>query len=414
MAGEARLADGAEILAYLRATAADLGLDRAIRLRTRVLGAAWSSARSRWTVETADSGTGERRTLTCAWLVCATGYFRYDEGHTPYFEGSEKFRGRIVHPQHWPADLDHAGKRVVVIGSGATAVTLVPALADTAAHVTMLQRTPSYILAIPARDRVVAALRRAFGDRRAHTVARTLYLLRQQALWLFCQRFPAVARWFIRRCTARRLPAGYPVDLHFNPPYGPWDQRLCLAPGGDLFAAISRGTASVRTDTIATFTEDGLLLASGERLAADIIVTATGLNVEALGDVRVTVDDTPVNLADTVVYKGLLLSGVPNLAYLVGYTHASWTLRIGLSGEYLSRLLTHMDAHGHTTARPEVGDPPLTTRPFLDLAAGYLTRVMPALPRQGDRAPWRTSTDYLGDVRLLRHQPIENNELRMS
>ncbi|MCM3882351.1 NAD(P)/FAD-dependent oxidoreductase [Frankia sp. R82] len=412
--GEKFLADGEQILAYLRETAREFDLERDIRYHTKVVSASWSSPDARWTVEVVNTESGARSKLTCSWLLCATGYYRYDEGFTPHFDGRERFRGQIIHPQHWPADLDVTGRRIVVIGSGATAVTLVPALADTAAHVTMLQRTPTYILATPPRDALVIRLRRIFGEKRAHTLARTLYILRQQAMWRFCRRFPKAARRLIRRMNVRMLPAGYAVDEHFRPPYDPWDQRLCFAPGGDLFTAIRRGAVSVVTDRVTTFTENGVLLASGRELTADVIVTATGLNVQAFGGVPLTVDGEPVRLSSTVAYKGLMLSGVPNLAYMVGYTTSSWTLKIGLLCEHFCRLLTHMDTHGYDTACPVVADPDLGTRPFLDFGAGYIQRVLDELPRQGNRKPWLTSFDYLGDVRLLRHLPVADDELRLS
>ncbi|HVT69525.1 MAG TPA: NAD(P)/FAD-dependent oxidoreductase, partial [Trebonia sp.] len=333
------IADGDTILAYLRETAAEYGIDRHIRFRTRVTAASWSSDDARWTVDVEQAETGERAVLTCRWLFCATGYYRYDEGYTPHFEGRERFAGPVVHPQRWPADLDYAGKRVVVIGSGATAVTLIPALAEAAAQVTMLQRTPSYILPVPARDKLNARLKRLLGEERAFAVTRRLNIFRQVTLWRLCQKYPAGARKVIRDINARLLPAGYPVDEHFRPPYGPWDQRMCIVPDGDLFRVIREGRASVVTGHIATFTEKGVLLTDGRDLEADIIVTATGLNVRPLGGITLTVDGDPVRAADRFVYKGMMLSGVPNFAFVFGYTNASWTLKVGLVCEHFSRLL---------------------------------------------------------------------------
>ncbi|GAA3194187.1 NAD(P)/FAD-dependent oxidoreductase [Dactylosporangium siamense] len=411
---EESIASADRILAYLRETATENGLDAHIRYHHRVVAAAWSSAEARWSVEVERADTGERTRLTAGWLFCAGGYYRYDEGFTPHFEGRDRFAGPIVHPQRWPEDLDCAGKRVLVIGSGATAVTLVPALARTAAHVTMLQRTPSYVMPVAKKDPVANLLRRWLGEERGYRATRRKNIAQQRAVWRFCQRFPKAARRLIRWVNTRQLPAGYPVDEHFNPPYGPWDQRLCAVPDGDLFKAIRRGAASVVTERIATFTERGVLLASGTELAADVIVTATGLNVQALAGLALTVDGTPVRLPETVAYKGMMLSGVPNFAFAIGYTNSSWTLKIGLLCEHFCRLLAHMDATGTTVCRPEVSDPDMPTRPFLDFAAGYVQRVVDQLPRQGDRMPWLTSMDYHSDVKLLRNGRVDDASLRFS
>ncbi|MDI6099470.1 NAD(P)/FAD-dependent oxidoreductase [Actinoplanes sp. NEAU-A12] len=408
------IADAPRILSYLRETISENGLGGAIRYHHRVLAASWSSERARWTVEIERTDTGERLLLSAGWLFSASGYYRYDEGFTPVFSGRDRFRGPIVHPQHWPEDLDHTGKRVVIIGSGATAVTLVPAMADTAAHVTMLQRTPSYVMPVPREDALAELLRKIFGDQRGYALARRKNILKQLAVWRFCKRFPTAARRLIRWVNTRQLPDGYPVDEHFNPPYSPWDQRLCAVPDGDLFRAIRHGQASVVTDRIVTFTENGVLLESGRELEADIIVTATGLNVQAFGGVTVTVDGEPVLLRDTVAYKGVMLSGVPNLAYAIGYTNSSWTLKIGLLCEHFCRLLAHMDSHGYDVCRPELADPAMPTRPFLDFAAGYIQRVVGDLPRQGDRMPWLTSMSYSSDVKLLRSDDVTDPELHFT
>jgi cation diffusion facilitator CzcD-associated flavoprotein CzcO len=410
---EESIASAPRILRYLRETATEHGLDDRIRYHHKVLGAAWSSEEARWVLDVERTDTGARSRLSAGWLFCAGGYYRYDEGYTPVFPGRDRFTGPIVHPQRWPEDLDHAGKRVLVIGSGATAVTLVPAMARTAGHVTMLQRTPSYVMPVPRRDPVANALRRWFGDERGYRLTRRKNIAQQRAVWRFCQRFPGLARRIIRRVNVKQLPPGYPVDEHFNPPYGPWDQRLCAVPDGDLFKAIRRGTASVVTDRITTFTERGVQLASGRSLDADIIITATGLRVQALGGLALTVDGAPVHLPDTVAYKGMMLSGVPNLAFAIGYTNSSWTLKVGLLCEHFCRLLAHLDAHGYDVCLP-VADPAMPTRPFLDFAAGYIQRVVDQLPRQGDRMPWRTSMDYHSDVRLLRNGRVDDPALRFS
>ncbi|GGL92620.1 flavin-binding monooxygenase [Streptomyces fumigatiscleroticus] len=408
------IASAPRILAYLRRTATENGLDPHIRYHHKVLSAAWSTERARWTVEIERTDTGERTTLTCAWLFCAMGYYRYDEGFTPRFEGRERFGGPIVHPQDWPEDLDHAGKRVLVIGSGATAVTLVPAMARTAAHVTMVQRTPTYIVPVPKRDPLANALRTCLGEERGHALTRRKNIAQQRAIWAFCRRCPKAARRIIRWINSRQLPEGYPVDEHFNPPYDPWDQRLCAVPDGDLFKAIKNGSASVVTDRIDTFTEKGVSLRSGRELEADIIVTATGLNVQAFGGIPMTVDGTPVHLPDHVAYKGMMLSGVPNFSFAIGYTNSSWTLKVGLLCEHFCRLLAHMDAHGYDVCRPEVADPAMETRPFLDFGAGYIRRVVDQLPRQGDRMPWLTSMSYHGDVKLMRADSVTDPELHFT
>ena len=411
---EQSIADAPRILAYLRETITENGLDAHIRYHHRVLAASWSTADARWTVDVERTDTGERLQLSAGWLFCAGGYYRYDEGFTPVFPGRERFRGPVVHPQAWPDDLAYAGKRVLVIGSGATAVTLVPAMAETAGHVTMLQRTPSYVMPVPRNDALADRLRALLGEERAFALTRRKNIARGIGIWRFCQRYPKAARRLIRWVNTKQLPEGYDVDTHFNPPYDPWDQRLCAVPDGDLFRAIRNGTADVVTDRIETFTENGVLLASGRELEADVIVTATGLNVQAIGGISLTVDGEPVHLPDTVAYKGMMLSGVPNFVLAIGYTNSSWTLKIGLLCEHFCRLLAYMDAHGYDVARPEPSDPDRPTRPFLDFAAGYIQRAVDQLPRQGDRMPWLTSMSYSSDVKLLRADSVTDPELHLS
>jgi monooxygenase len=411
---ELAIAGGDKILAYLRETAAEYGIDHKVRFHHAVLGATWSSADARWSVDVRRIDTGARTTLTCDWLFSATGYYRYDEGFNPSFPGQERFGGPILHPQYWPADLDYAGKHVLVIGSGSTAVTLVPAMAKIAAQVTMLQRTPSYILPAPAKDPIANRLNRLLGEQRAYPIIRAKNIAVQQGIWRFCQRYPRAARRLIRRVNAKRLPEGYPVDEHFNPPYDPWDQRLCFAPNGDFFRAIRNGSVCMVTDRIATFTEDGVRLQSGRHLKADLIVTATGLNVLPFGGMKLSVDGTRVHLPDALAYKGLMLSGVPNFAYAIGYTNSSWTLKVGLLCEHFCRLLSYLDAHGYDTCWPEPADPSMPTRPLLDFAAGYVQRVIDQLPRQGDRRPWLTSMSYRADVKQLRRSAVDGPELRFA
>ena len=408
------IATADRILDYLRDTAREFGIDRNIRFHHRVVGANWSGREGRWLVDVVRTDTGEPLRFAARWLFCATGYYRYDEGYTPHFEGRERFGGTIVHPQHWPADLDYAGKRVVVIGSGAPAVTLVPAMADTAAHVTMLQRSPTYVLPVPGRDVIAETLTRLLGERLGYTATRWKNILQQRTIYRFCQRFPRPARRIIRRLNAAQLPPGYPVDVHFNPRYNPWDQRLCVVPDSDLFRAIRNGRASVVTDEIVTFTETGIQLASGQHLDADIIVTATGLSLLMLGGITFSVDGAPVNLREKLVYKGMMLADVPNLAFAIGYTNASWTLKVGLVCEHLCRILRHMDLHGYEVCVPHNADPAMVTRPLLDFAAGYVQRSLDELPRQGAGAPWVQSMDYLADIRMLRRGPVTDPNLRFA
>lgn len=409
---EDSIAAAPKILSYVRETAEENGIDEHVRLHHKVVGASWSSEDACWTVDVlrtdADSGRGERTQLTCDWIFSAGGYFRYDEGFTPQFPGRERFSGTVVHPQHWPEDLDYAGKKVVVIGSGATAITLVPSMTE-AEHVTMLQRTPSYVISLPAKDIVANTLRRILGDERAYPIIRRKNIVQQQVVFRLCKKYPTAARRVIRALNARKLPKGYPVDTHFNPPYDPWDQRLCVVPDGDLFRAIRHGSASIVTDSIAEFDETGIRLESGEHLDADIIITATGLNVQPFGGVPLTVDGREIDLHQTIAYKGMMLSGVPNLAFAIGYTNSSWTLKIGMLCEHFCRLLTLMDERGADTVVP-VADQDMPTRPFLDFAAGYIQRAVGQLPKQGDHAPWLTSMSYWADVKLLRNSPVEDDE----
>ena len=401
--GTSTLADGASIRSYIADTARERGLDTKIRYGHRVVAAEWSGAESRWTV-TVDSAAGTTM-LTCAFLYACTGYYRYDEGFRPEFPGERDFAGPVVHPQHWPAELDHTGKRVVVIGSGATAVTVVPAMAKDAAAVTMLQRSPSYVMTLPSEDVVLQKLRRRLPDRTATRIARGKNWFTQMVLYQLAQRAPRTMRKLLMNGVRRQLPAGYPVDTHFRPAYDPWDQRLCFVPDGDLFAAISSGKATVVTDTIDTFTPTGIRLRSGAELEADIVVTATGLTLLAMGGMALTVDGEPVELADKVAYKGMMLSGVPNFAFAVGYTNASWTLKIDLVSEYVCRVLNEMARTGTTVVTP-VPPPPGPREPLLDLQAGYVRRGIEKMPRQGPGRPWRLNQNYAQDLLLLRHGPV--------
>ncbi|TDC41176.1 NAD(P)/FAD-dependent oxidoreductase [Micromonospora sp. KC213] len=407
------IADGDSIRDYVRDTAREYGVEEHIRFHHRVVRAEWDSATARWTVHAHRVDNGQDIVLTCSFLFVCTGYYRYDAGYTPDLPGVDRFAGEVIHPQHWPDGFDHTGKRVVVIGSGATAVTLVPAMARRAAHVTMLQRSPTYVIALPSRDVVADALRRWLPPAAAHRLVRWKNVLLGTANFQLSRRAPKLVRSLLRRAAKGRLPAGYDVDRHFSPRYDPWDQRLCVAPDGDLFEAVRTGRASVVTDTIDTFTERGVRLARGEELPADVVVTATGLNLLALGGMTVAVDGVDVDLAGTVAYKGMMLSGVPNLALTIGYTNASWTLKADLVATYVCRLLRHLDATGDQIVTP-VAPPDGRRAPLIDLTSGYVLRSMATLPRQGSRAPWRLHQNYPRDVLLMRHGRLVDEGVRFS
>ena len=408
------MADGPAILRYVRDTAREAGIDRHVRFHHRVVRAEWSSAEARWTVTAERTDTGEAVELTCRFLFPCTGYYRYDQGYMPDFAGVERFRGELIHPQSWPADFDHDGKRVVVIGSGATAVTLVPAMAERAEHVTMLQRSPSYVVSLPAIDPVARLIRRILPTRAAYSLLRWKNVLLQMAVFQLSRRRPRLVKALIRKGVERRLPPGYDVDEHFDPPYNPWDQRMCLVPDGDLFEALGDGSASIVTDRIRSFTETGLVLESGAELEADVIVTATGLNLIPLGGLELAVDGAEVILPETMGYKGMMLSGVPNLAFAVGYTNASWTLKADLTSEYLCRLLNHMDAHGYRRVTPRNSDPSVEAEPFIDFNSGYVLRAIDKFPRQGSKPPWRLHQNYARDIVVLRRGTLEDGSLEFA
>jgi cation diffusion facilitator CzcD-associated flavoprotein CzcO len=408
------IADGPAILAYLGETARDHGIDRKIRFGHRVTSASWSSASARWTVEVERGEAREPLRFTCSFLFMCAGYYDYERGHMPEFPDAERFAGRIVHPQAWSDDVDWAGKRVVVVGSGATAVTLVPSLAKTAAHVTMLQRSPSWIVSLPEEDRLANALRRWLPAKVAYALTRWKNVLLGLLFYQFCQRSPERAKRMILRGVRRALGPGHDVERHFSAAYDPWDQRLCLVPDGDLFEAIRAGRASVVTDRIERFTETGIRLRSGQELPADLIVTATGLEMKFLGGLEVSVDGTRVELPKTTAYKGMMLSGVPNLAMAVGYTNASWTLKCDLTCEYVCRLLNHMEAHRFEQCRPELSDPSVLPEPLIGLHSGYVERARPLFPAQGSKRPWRLYQNYLLDRLVLRHGRVDDGALRFS
>ena len=412
--GDKTIADGASIKSYIERTAAAEGIDRKIRFGHRVISASWSSDEARWHVVAERVASGERFELTCGFLFSCSGYYRYDRGHLPEFAGADDFSGTLVHPQHWPEDLDVTGKRVVVIGSGATAVTLIPSLAESAAHVTMLQRSPTYIVSMPGASPVTGLVRRLLPGRWAGTVVRWILAILTQGSYQLSRRHPNVMKRFIRKGVERSLPAGYDVDTHFTPRYDPWDQRLCVVPDGDLFRAISDGRASVVTDHVDTFTERGIRLQSGDELEADVIVTATGLEMLFLGGIELTVDGTPIDPATRLTYKGMMLEGVPNLALAIGYTNASWTLKAELTCEYVTKLLNHLRATGLRQCTPVNVDPSITPAPLLGLTSGYVQRAADRFPKAGSAFPWQVHQSYLRDYRAMRLRSIDDGVMRFS
>ncbi|HEY0459773.1 MAG TPA: NAD(P)/FAD-dependent oxidoreductase [Pyrinomonadaceae bacterium] len=404
------IADGPAILEYIRLTAEEFGIDERIRYNHRVRQASWSSDAARWTLEAETGSEKKIVTLTCNFLYFCTGYYDYESGYTPEWSGMERFRGRIVHPQKWTDDIDYAGKRVVVIGSGATAVTLVPAMATRAAHVTMLQRSPTYVVSRPAEDKIANRLRALLPARAAYVLTRWKNVLLGMFFYSLARRRPAVMKRLIAKGVKKEL--GEDFDLkHFTPTYNPWDQRLCLVPDSNLFQAIREGKASVVTDHIETFTETGLQLKSGEHLDADVIVTATGLVLKLMAGLQLVVDGAPVDMSKTLAYKGMMYSDVPNAASAFGYTNASWTLKCDLTAEYVCRLLKYMDEHGFASCTPRVNDSSIEAEPVLDFTSGYVQRALDTLPRQGSKTPWRLHQNYVKDLSMLRYGRVDDGTM---
>ncbi len=412
--GEKSIADGDSILQYIKDTAAEAGIDQRIRFNHRIVRADWSTDEARWHITAERSDTGETVEVTCGFVFSCSGYYRYDRGYLPDFAGMDRFEGTIVHPQAWPHDLDYAGKRVVVIGSGATAVTLVPSMAATAGHVTMLQRSPTYILSLPAKDPIANLLRRVLPERFSGPVIRWFKALTTQASYVLSKRRPALVKRVLRRQLKRQLPDGYDIDTHFTPRYNPWDQRLCVVPNGDLFKAIASDTVSVVTDHIDTFNEKGLLLRSGAELEADIIVTATGIELLFIGGIELSVDGEAVDFAGKLTYKGMMLEGVPNFAVAIGYTNASWTLKCDLTCDYVCRLLNHMQATGQRQCTPHNLDAEVTSLPLLGLSSGYVERSADRFPKQGSKFPWQVHQSYLRDYRALKMGGLEDSAMVLS
>ncbi len=405
------IADGPSILNYVRETARVYGIDQKIRFNHRVKRAAWSSADAKWTVEVERGPEKAVERLTCNFLFMCSGYYKYEQGYTPEFPGIANFSGRVVHPQRWTDDIDHANRRVVVIGSGATAVTLVPEMAKTAAHVTMLQRSPTYVVARPDQDVIANWLRARLPARAAYGITRWKNVLLGMYFFRLCKRKPEKVKQLILGGVKQALGPDYDIAKHFTPRYKPWDQRLCLVPNGDLFESIKSGKAAVVTDQIETFTAKGIKLQSGEELEADLVVTATGLDLQVLGGLEVSVDGERIDFSKTMNYKGLMYSGVPNFASAFGYTNASWTLKCDLTCEYVCRLLNHMKANGFMQCTPRRNDPTVTEVPWIDFSSGYVQRSLDKFPRQGSRKPWRLYQNYALDIVSLRLGSLQDGAM---
>lgn len=409
------IADGTAIREYIHETAAEYAIEKHIQYQSRVTAAAWDSSTATWTLTIERTGTDNctvHEQLCCNFVYSCTGYYRYDKGYTPEFPGSERFKGQIIHPQQWPEDLDYSGKRVVVIGSGATAVTLVPSMAKTAGHVTMLQRSPTYVISRPDVDTLSRALGKILPEKIAYGLTRWKNVSLQGLMYQMSRRFPKLVRKLLRKSARHWLGDDFDIDTHFNPSYNPWDQRLCLVPNGDLFCSLREGSSSIVTDHIECFTENGIQLKSGDFLEADIIVSATGLELLVLGGMQLSVDSKPVVIPETVGYKGMMFSDVPNFALAAGYTNASWTLKCDLTSEYVCRLLAYMDRHNYQYCVAKINDPQMQRIPFLDLASGYVDRAIDTFPKQGSKAPWRLYQNYLLDILNLRVGSVRDGAMR--
>lgn len=414
--GEKAIADGESILQYIRDTAAEEGIDDKIRFNHRIESAEWSSDDARWTVTATrtDGDEAETVTVTTNFLFSCSGYYRYDQGYQPEWDGMDSFQGEIVHPQHWPEDLDYDGKKVVVIGSGATAITLIPSLAERAGHVTMLQRSPSYVVSLPGKNPIVPLLKTLTPSKWEGDVVRWFNALMTQGSFRMSRMFPSFMAKVLKKQVGAQLPKDFDVDTHFTPHYNPWDQRLCVVPDGDLFKAIRRGDASVVTDHIDSFTETGIRVSSGQEIEADIVVSATGLQMLYLGGIDVTVDGEKVDASERLVYKGMMLEGVPNAAVAIGYTNASWTLKCDLTCDYVTRLLNHMRKTGMRQCTPVNRDPSVKEAPLLGLTSGYVTRAAHLFPKAGNKFPWQVHQSYLADYRAMKRADIEDQAMTFS
>ncbi|MGB4344547.1 MAG: NAD(P)/FAD-dependent oxidoreductase [Moraxellaceae bacterium] len=407
------IADGPSIREYIRSTARDNGIDKHIRYGHKIIKSTWSSEDAVWIVDAERTDTGKAVKFTCNFLFMCTGYYKYEAGFTPHFEGRERFKGQIIHPQLWPENLDYAGKKVVIIGSGATAVTLVPAMTDKAAHVTMLQRSPTYVVSIPEKDPIANSMRRFLPEKLVYRVTRAKNVSLTLGFFNLAKKRPKPIRRLL--LAQVRAQVGKDFDMkHFTPSYNPWDERLCAVPDGDLFKVLRKGKASVVTDHIDTFTETGIKLKSGQELEADIIITATGLDLQLLGGMKVFMDGKQVDMSQRMNYKGIMFEGLPNIAMIFGYTNASWTLKADISSEYICRLLNQMDKKGMRQCTPHNTDPTVVPEAFVDMHSGYIQRALAHLPKQGNKAPWKVYMNYMLDLAMLRYRPVEDGIMELS
>jgi len=404
------IADGFDIRNYIRESANEYGVDKHIRYGHTLIKASWQSDRARWNL-IISRRDGEPLIVNCNFIYSCTGYYRYDSGYMPNFDGLETFSGRLIHPQHWPEDLDYTGKTIAVVGSGATAITIVPTLAKKAAHVTMLQRSPTYVVSMPTEDAFANGLRRWLPQKLAYRLTRLKNIFQQTLIYYVCKKYPEYVKRTLRKLMIGQLGHNFDVDTHFNPKYGPWDQRLCLAPNGDLFKSLVDGSVTILTDCILRFTETGIALKSGESIEADIIVTATGLDLLPLGGVIFTVDDKVIDISDTVTFKGMMLSGIPNLLLAVGYTNASWTLKCDLTSEYFCKLLGFMDGQGYQYCRCDI-PANMQKAPIIDFSSGYVKRAIHSFPNQGTRRPWRLHQNYFLDLFATRFGSFRHSGIK--
>ncbi len=407
------IADGASILQYIKDTAREYHVDQYIQYQQKVRHASWNTEEAMWTLEVENTETGQTRQVKANFVISCTGYYNYEHGYEPHFEGRDDFKGQVIHPQKWPEDLDYTGKKVVVIGSGATAVTLVPAMTDKASHVTMLQRSPTYMMSLPEKDKSLNTLRQYLPEEWVYRIARARNVGFSMGMYQFCRRFPEQAKNLILGQVKKQLGSDFDMK-HFTPHYNPWDERLCAVTNGDMFKAIRKGKASVETDHIERFVENGILLKSGKVLEADIIITATGLDIKLLGGIEVTVDGKPFKFNEKMCYKGVLLEDLPNAGMIFGYTNASWTLKADLISEYICRLINYMDRKGLRQVTPHNLDPGVHHAPFLDMRSGYIQRALDKSPKQGSKIPWKLYQNYLLDMAMLRFGKLNDRSLQFS
>jgi monooxygenase len=405
------ISDGATIMKYLNETIDDYELRKHIKYNHWISEVFWSSDEDKWTVKGKNNESNEVIQLSCNFLISCTGYYDYDEGYTPDFKGLENYKGQFVHPQKWTNDIEYENKEVIIIGSGATAVTLLPTMAEKTKHITMLQRSPTYMMSLPEHDKFSKVVKRWLPSKIAHFLARWKHVLGQIYFYKISKKKPKEVRYFIKKEIRKVLGEDYDVETHFNPKYNPWDQRICAVVDNDLFDAINEGKCTIVTDYIDSFTEKGILLQSGKELEADLVVSATGLKIKFVGGINIKVDGKTIDPSDLVNYKGMMLQDVPNMAMIAGYTNASWTLKSDLVGEYICRLLHHMDKKGLTSCTPTLSDNNVITEPASDLASGYIQRALDELPKQGDKYPWKLNQNYIKDMIALRFKSIDDGYL---